>query len=50
VKRCGSIVMDVGSIPAHPFERTVLKTMHRAPIIQMVKQLIQPFSERYTKI
>jgi hypothetical protein len=36
-------------IPARPLEGTVSGTVHHAPIIQAVKQIVQLFKERYTE-
>jgi hypothetical protein len=40
--------MDVISVPARPLECVVSRTMHRASVNQMVKQIVQLFREKYT--
>jgi hypothetical protein len=45
VKHHGATVMDVVSILAH----AALKTVHHAPVVQTVKQIIQLFREWYTE-
>jgi hypothetical protein len=41
--------MGVLSIPMRPLECAISGTVHRALIIQMVKQIVQLFKERYTE-
>jgi hypothetical protein len=42
-------VMDIILVPARPLKCVILRTMHRAPIIQTAKQTVKLFRERYTK-
>jgi hypothetical protein len=46
MKRHAATVMGVLSIPARPLECIVLRIVHRVPVIQTVKQTVQPFREK----
>jgi hypothetical protein len=48
-KRHGVTVTGIISITVHPLMRVALKIMHRAPVIQAGKQIVQLFRERYTE-
>jgi hypothetical protein len=49
VEHCDTTVMGSVSIPAHPLECATLKVVHRALVIQTVKQTAPLFRERYTE-
>jgi hypothetical protein len=49
VKHHTATVMGVLSTPAQPLKCVALRTMHRASVIQTVKQTIQLFRKRYTE-
>jgi hypothetical protein len=50
IKCLMATVMNVILIPACPLMRVVLKNIHHTLVIQMVKQTIQLFRERYTQM
>jgi 5-methylthioribose kinase len=47
VKHHGAIVIGIILIPKCSLARVALKTMHRASVIQMVKQTVQLFRENF---
>jgi hypothetical protein len=49
VKLRHATILGVVSILARPLVHIALKTVHRVPVIQMVKQTVQLFKERYTE-
>jgi hypothetical protein len=42
--------MGVVSIPMSPLAHVILKIVHRASVIQTVKQIVQLFIENYTEM
>jgi hypothetical protein len=42
-------VMDVLLTPVHPLKCVALRIVHRAPVIQTVKQTVALFRKRYTE-
>jgi phage tail sheath protein FI len=42
-------VMSVDLVPVRPLECIILRIVHRATVVQMVKQIVQLFRERYTE-
>jgi hypothetical protein len=50
VKRRVATIMGIVLVPTRPLKCVVSRTMHRAPVIQTVKQTIQLFRERYRDV
>jgi hypothetical protein len=49
VKRRATTVMSVLSTPVHPLKCVTSRIVHRASVIQTVKQTIPLFRKRYTE-
>jgi hypothetical protein len=47
MKRRGATIIVVFLTPAHPIKCVASRIMHRAPVIQTVKQTDQLFRKRY---
>jgi hypothetical protein len=50
VKHHVATVMGVILVPTRPLKCVISKTVHHAPVIQTVKQIVQLFKERYIKM
>jgi hypothetical protein len=48
MKHHDATIIGVVLIPAHTLKRAALETVHCAPVIQTVNQIVQLFRERYT--
>jgi hypothetical protein len=46
-KHHSAIVMDVISIPVHPLEYIISRTVHHVSVIHTIKQNIKLYRERY---
>jgi PHP family Zn ribbon phosphoesterase len=49
MKCCAATITDVVLIQAHPLKHVISRTVHRASVIQTVKQIVQLFRKRYTE-
>jgi hypothetical protein len=49
MKRRAAIVTAVVLIQVHPLKHVVSRVVHRASVIQIGKQVVQLFRERYTE-